>query len=448
MGSVWRAEHVQWNAPIALKLVNLPVVRGTKTSAGLDEGLRQRFLSEVKAAAAIRSSHVVQILDHGIDPVHNQPYIAMELLEGETLEARLERQRRLSFAETSRLLGQVAKALSRLHEANLVHRDLKPGNVFIVHDDGDELVKVLDFGIVKSAEDLDQEPITATGEQIGTPFYMSPDQIRGTRDIDFRTDIWAFGVIAFECVTGVRPFQGVSLGDLSLKICAEPIPSPSRFADVPAGFDDWFHKCVHRDRELTFASAREAAEALRAALQTNGGQPTASPDGVRERDFVLAETALLEAAEVFTGAPVSAASNTASRSRKTWVATGLLALGAAAIVGYLKVNAGPDQGSTVAPGASASPKATASPAHPITDLAASASANPELTVPAEVVNPTAAVSAAAVAGSLPMSPPSRPKPAIRAARALRGAPAPAPVAPQPPSETRRLQPNDLIENRH
>src|SRR5690606_40048142 len=108
----------------------------------------------------------------------------------------------------------------------------KPSNVFLVANDGDVMAKVLDFGIAKTRTDALTAPTTATGQQMGTPFYMSPEQIRGQRAVDFRADIWAFGVIAFECLTGKRPFSGETLGDLSLWICAEPLPIPSRLPNV------------------------------------------------------------------------------------------------------------------------------------------------------------------------------------------------------------------------
>lgn len=332
MGSVWQAEHVEWKAPIALKLVNLPS-RHENNADNLDEALKQRFLSEVKTAAAIRSPHVVQILDHGIDPTLCQPYIAMELLDGETLESRLVRRGRLEASETVQLLSQVAKALTRLHEANVVHRDLKPSNVFIVHNDGEDLAKLLDFGIAKVATDaLDQRPLTETGEQLGTPFYMSPEQIRGMRDVDFRADIWAFGVIGFECLTGVRPFQGSTLGDLSLKICAEPIVNPSHFAAVPRSFDDWFQRCVHRERELTFGSAREAAEALKVALRAHGERPARMSAELQSRaEAALAPTARLDT-DPASNTPLPSEPRT--RRVRVWLVGSTVALGAALITGW------------------------------------------------------------------------------------------------------------------
>jgi serine/threonine-protein kinase len=184
----------------------------------------------------------------------------------------------LSVATAERILTHVARALARLHDAGCVHRDLKPSNVFLVANEEEIIAKVLDFGIVKTnLPALEPTPLTRTGEQMGTPYYMSPEQIRGLRNIDFRADIWALGVLGFECLVGKRPFDGETMGDLSLKICADPIAVPSQFGRVPDGFDAWFLRCVERQRERTFGSARDAIEALRGVLVVNaaGEAPSA-----------------------------------------------------------------------------------------------------------------------------------------------------------------------------
>lgn len=276
MGCVWEAQQVHWAAPVAVKLLHH---RSASTAGEADADDRQssvrRFEIEARAVAAIRSPHIVQVLDHGVDPDLDLPYMVMELLEGETLEAKLRRCGRLTFEDTVRILSQVARGLTRVHDARLVHRDLKPGNIFLVRNDGEELVKLLDFGIAKTdAMALGEEPITVTGQQLGTPYYMSPEQVRGVREIDFRADLWAFGVIAYECVVGARPFEGQTLGALSLQICAEPLPRPSRSAPSPEAFDRWFWRCVNREREFTFQSASQAAAQLESALLGSGRRPS------------------------------------------------------------------------------------------------------------------------------------------------------------------------------
>jgi len=257
MGTVYRAEHLALRAPVAVKVIDRKVEEGDVTFA--------RFMREAQSAAALRSPHVVQILDYGMD--QGRPFMVMELLEGEPLADRLKRAGRLSPEETYRILLHVAKAVSKAHEADIVHRDLKPDNIFLVHNEGDELAKVLDFGVAKvEATALDGQGHTRTGSLLGTPYYMSPEQAQGNKDVDGRSDLWALGVIAYECLVGTRPFQSDGLGDLVLQICIRDIPVPSHSADVPPEFDAWFKKACGREPDERFQSARELADALRSGL--------------------------------------------------------------------------------------------------------------------------------------------------------------------------------------
>ncbi len=263
MGSVWRATHLGLEAPVAIKLID-PHVMSNPEAIG-------RFHREARAAAGLRSPHVVQILDHGVDEATHVPFIAMELMEGESLAQRLARLGRLSPAETARVITHVSRALVRAHEGGVVHRDLKPDNVFLVQNEDEELAKVLDFGIAKAQSALATDSATRTGAVMGTPYYMSPEQISGAKNVDFRTDLWALGVMTVECLTGRRPFDADSIGGLTLKICVEPVPPPSTFGPVPPGFDAWFERAVARDVNRRFGSAREAAEELRRVCAGEGG---------------------------------------------------------------------------------------------------------------------------------------------------------------------------------
>jgi serine/threonine-protein kinase len=266
MGAVWRAHDIDLNAPVAVKLLD-PLL------AASGDGLA-RFHREAEAAAALRSPHVVQIIARGVDETTRQPYIVMELMEGQSLADRLEREGKLSPGLTAQVLSQVSRALARAHEAGVVHRDLKPDNIFLVRNDDEDVAKVLDFGIAKSDKHrLGNDSETRTGAVMGTPYYMSPEQISSSKGVDFRTDLWAFGVIACECITGRRPFDADTYGGLTLRICAEPIPRPSELGPVPPGFDAWFARAVARDPSSRFASAREAADELRKAC----GESAVSP---------------------------------------------------------------------------------------------------------------------------------------------------------------------------
>jgi serine/threonine protein kinase len=262
MGSVWRALHLGLNAPVAIKLMD-PVVM--KTS-----GMLARFHREAQAAAQLRSPHVVQIFDHGVDTDSGVPFIVMELLEGESLADRLTRVGTLTPRETSRIITEVCRALARAHDAGIVHRDLKPANLFLVANDDQEVTKVLDFGIAKQqlpAQGLDS--MTHSGSILGTPLYMSPEQIKGGKLVDGRSDLWSLAVVACECLTGKRPFSADSIGALTLVICTEPVPLPSTLGPVPTGFDAWFERAVMRDADERYQSAREFAEELRRVC----GQP-------------------------------------------------------------------------------------------------------------------------------------------------------------------------------
>jgi serine/threonine protein kinase len=322
MGSVWEGRHASLGTRVAIKFVD--------AEHADNEEARSRFLTEARAAAAIQSKHAIQIFDHGLAD-DGRPYIVMELLLGEPLDARIERLGRLSLAETVRILGQVCRALARAHGAGIIHRDLKPENIFLVRsfEDEDEIAKVLDFGIAKIRIPFQGgEPTssTQTGAVIGTPYYMSPEQARGFRTIDHRTDLWSLGVIAYKCATGVLPFEGQSVGDLLVKICTGPLPTPSHaVSDLPATFDTWFARALDRDPAARFASAAELADALAAAAgiglrrgpATSEGMSLVPPSGRAPLEPPLLPTPLPSAAAGAnsTSAPFTAAASPAKASR-------------------------------------------------------------------------------------------------------------------------------------
>jgi serine/threonine-protein kinase len=250
MGSVWRAEHLGLRAPVAVKLIDQSIEM-------LPEALT-RFHREAQSAASLRSPHVVQVLDYGVED--STPFIVMELLLGESLAQRLRRVGSLTPRETDSTITQVARAIGRAHDAGVIHRDLKPANVFVVRDADLEHVKVLDFGIAKAVAGAGAN--TQSGTFMGTPAYASPEQVQGARSLDHRTDIWSLGVIAFECLLGSRPFVGDTFGAVVLAVCSKPLPVPSSAGAVPQGFDAWFAKACARQPEERFGSARQAAEAL------------------------------------------------------------------------------------------------------------------------------------------------------------------------------------------
>ncbi|MFO0759243.1 MAG: serine/threonine-protein kinase [Byssovorax sp.] len=256
MGAVWLARHLSLDVPCAIKFI--------LAHAASSPELRGRFEREARAAAHIRSPHVVQILDYGV--WQETPYIAMEYLEGEDLGERLARRGRLDARETATIIGQVARALAKAHAAGIVHRDIKPSNIFLVRDDDQELAKVVDFGIAKGSTTSSGGGQTRTGALLGTPYYMSPEQAQGNRTVDHRSDLWALAVVTYQCLTGRLPFESDGLGDLVMMIMNGPPPVPSRVAPVPPGFDAWWARATAHDPAQRFQTARELAESLYLAL--------------------------------------------------------------------------------------------------------------------------------------------------------------------------------------
>ncbi|MBW2525092.1 MAG: serine/threonine protein kinase [Deltaproteobacteria bacterium] len=258
MAEVWEAEHVTLETPVAVKLVSVAY------DSRSDETL-ERFLREAKAAAQLRSPHVVQILDHGLQD--HSAYIAMERLAGESLRTRLQRQGTLAPLEVARIVSELARGLDVAHGAGIVHRDLKPENIFLARDHGREVVKILDFGIAKRLDLQGADRLaTQEGFMVGTPCYMSPEQVMGTQRVDARSDLWQVAVVVFECLCGYRPFDSEAIGELMMRICSGPIPIPSQVAAVPPGFDQWFAHAATRDVDGRFQSAAEMADALVALL--------------------------------------------------------------------------------------------------------------------------------------------------------------------------------------
>jgi serine/threonine protein kinase len=256
MSSVWCAEHVALATPVAIKFL--------QPGAGSDADGRRRFLREARIASALRSPHVAQVLDYGVE--RDTPYIAMEFLRGESLACRLRRRGCLAPAEVVGILAPLAHALRRGHELGVVHRDLKPENIFIVPDGARELTKLLDFGVAKVRArgfGISMSRDTADGEVVGTPHYMSPEQARGAPGVDLRTDIWALGVIACECLLGYPPFVASGVASVLTAICVRPLPVPSALGVVPVGFDAWFARACARIAGARFSSLDEALNELR-----------------------------------------------------------------------------------------------------------------------------------------------------------------------------------------
>ncbi|HLM76435.1 MAG TPA: serine/threonine-protein kinase, partial [Polyangiaceae bacterium] len=266
MGSVWLARHLQLQTDVAVKLLD--------ASAAGSADAHARFEREAKALSKLRHPNVVQVHDFGLED--EMPYLVMELLHGESLDTRLKREKRLPIKTVVTLLSQVAKGLRRAHEAGFVHRDLKPGNLFIVKGDDEETFVILDFGIAKQTGVVIDNS-TKTGEFMGSPHYMSPEQIRDSKDIDARSDLWSLAVILFRALAGELPFPGNTLGAVLADVVSAPIPKIVQVApDLPPELDTFFEKAFSRDRTKRFGSAREMADAFEAVLGAKD-PPTAAP---------------------------------------------------------------------------------------------------------------------------------------------------------------------------
>ncbi|NOK34963.1 protein kinase [Corallococcus exercitus] len=250
MGTIWLALDAQLQRRVALKLMDTHRVPSPSA--------RQRFAQEAKAVARLQHPHVVQIHDYGVDG--DVPFIVMELLEGEDLEALLGRRERLPLNTVALLLSQVTRALGAAHGAGIVHRDLKPANLFLARIDGEEVVKVLDFGVAQ----LDAGIGVSEGI-VGTPRYMSPEQLRGEPDVDLRSDLWSLAVVLYRALTGAFPFSGEVLSTRFRQAGTEkPLPASSLVPELGGEVDAFFARALALEPGERFASARELCAAFSA----------------------------------------------------------------------------------------------------------------------------------------------------------------------------------------
>lgn len=258
MGAVVEATHLALDQRVAMKFM-LPHVADR-------EGNNERFMREARAASKLRSEHVPKVLDFGMLD-QSMPYLVMELLDGNDLAAMIRPREPLAVAEVCEIGIQACEALSEAHARGIIHRDIKPANLFITRRaDGSPCVKVLDFGIAKQLSDagtLDQQGLTATDAVIGSPFYMSPEQLRSARDVDARSDIWSLGVALYQALTGQRPYVAQNLGALILAIVETAPQAPSSLRpDIPAALGNALLKCLQRRPEDRFQNMYELASAL------------------------------------------------------------------------------------------------------------------------------------------------------------------------------------------
>jgi eukaryotic-like serine/threonine-protein kinase len=265
MGFIWEAFDRHLRRRVAVKMMSPDHMSSNMA--------RIRFDREAKAIAQLKNPHVVQIYDYGIEG-DNSPFIVMELLEGEDLDSRVERDGRLPLNVVAQLVQQAASGLNHAHSKGIVHRDFKPANLFLAQSDSGETTKILDFGVVamlsEAEVDSDDDGMgqTAAGTIVGTPLYMSPEQIRGGA-VDNRSDLWSLGVVAYRALTGVNPFAGQWLGMLMVRICTDPFTPPSQVCpDLSPEVDAFFEKALAKDPDKRFRNAKEFGSAFMALTET------------------------------------------------------------------------------------------------------------------------------------------------------------------------------------
>ena len=326
MGAVYVAEHTLIGRQAAIKVLQREMSHR--------QDLVTRFFNEARAATAVKHPGIVEIYDFGYH-TDGSAYIVMEYLEGETLSARLRRTRALPAARAVALGRQVAGALGAAHAKGIIHRDLKPDNIFIVRDpdvaDG-ERTKILDFGIAKLAAG-DQPGIskTRTGEVMGTPAYMSPEQSKGAGNVDARTDLYALGCILFEMVCGRPPFVAEGGGEVMAQHIYAPVPAPSSIAPVTPQLEQFLLRALAKDPAHRFQSAEEMSAALQMAVPPGSFPYVQAPSQVPAR----APFVPVPAQQTTLSAASSAARMASGSRRRGWiapvVAVAVIAVGATAI---------------------------------------------------------------------------------------------------------------------
>jgi serine/threonine-protein kinase len=259
-GVVHVARHVHLGRRVALK-----VLRGELQA---DEEAVQRFLGEAVTLSRLGHEHIVSIFDYGVCE-GGESYYVMELLEGETLRGLLRRQGPLPLRDVLEIGLQISLALEAAHAAGVIHRDVKPENVFLVQRPAGPFVKVLDFGLAKVLQSADQQWLTRTGTVLGTPIYMSPEQGSGRREMtDHRTDIYSLGIILYELATGVPPFRGPNATSIMLMHVAKPLPKLREARpDAPEELEALVERACAKSRDERFPTMSALKDAVRALLE-------------------------------------------------------------------------------------------------------------------------------------------------------------------------------------
>ncbi|HKU40421.1 MAG TPA: serine/threonine-protein kinase [Polyangiales bacterium] len=314
MGTVWAAEDLRLGRPVAIKFLSSDFLN--------DAQARQRFAREPKLASKIRSPHVVQVFAQGTT-ADGVPYLVMELLEGQDLASRIAAGP-CSLVEAGSIVEQIVRALGRAHREHLVHRDIKPHNVFLLpEDDGQVFVKLLDFGIAKDVGTR-VSTLTLTGEVVGSALYVSPEQLHDPQSVGIETDIWSLGVVIYEMLTGRVPFEGRNLPELFMRIVeGRYVPATQLGVALPLALDAFLAQALVVDRTKRFQSVDELGAAFARIVRAN------SSGLLRKSDLGLPRAEEPETERVPKPWPAS-----------RWIAAAVGTAGALALLGALLGRAG------------------------------------------------------------------------------------------------------------
>jgi hypothetical protein len=436
MGIVLAARHLELDETVAIKML-LPHLPSSGEPA-------MRFVREAKAAIKIRNEHVVRILDVARTPA-GLPYIVMEYLEGLDLGQLVEKNGPLLAEDAVEYVLQACEAIAAAHAMGIVHRDLKPANLFLARaSDGAPCVKVLDFGISKLAEGSSDSPgLTSTATVMGTPCFMSPEQLRSTRDVDARADIWSMGAILHALLTGSPPYDGESNADVSAKIIRdEPTPLRVLRPGSSESLEAAILKCLQKDPEKRYADVASLADAL-AAVVARESTKAAAARVSRIASGTAATAATVRATsdpDVRMVSPLAASGQEPTRTSSAWgetrreerrkrrVAWGIVAaglIGGVTVFAALRAHTEPAPGVPAAAGPPAATGVTVQPPQPVSQaplaVAPSATAQTPAMSPIGSASVTASArppggkgfSRATAASAVPVAPSSA-KPAVTA----------------------------------